>query len=604
MKRSLLLLALLLGATAAFALEKDSEGYYLLGSVDDWRAFAELVNSNTNPAANAKMIADIDLGTDQTHIGQLNEGVEPYYSGTFDGQGHTLTVAYEGRGILAPFTQTRNATIKNLHLDGSIRSYSYCTGVVGFATAADTVTNVWNSASLWCHSSDWSWTGGIVGGCRGGSSKTLRITDCLFTGSVDAEYYSGCFLGGDYNGSAIMTNCLSTGTFNTGDFRQTHVNCYVLQFPKAIPAEMQCTAEQLADGTIAAALQAGREETVWFQDPETNQPMLAVFKYELRQDADGYYLLDSRRAWDAFAELVNENPSVNARMTRDIDLGDDQTMIGSTAESASSPAFAGIFDGNGCTLTIAYTGVGAQSVGAPFAKINGATIKNLHVAGTLSSAGFHPTSIVSDSWGNSTLENVWGEVDIVGTRTGWVEASGLVGCMKAGSLTITDCLFTGTVNGAGSYNGCFIGYIDRGSATVTNCLSTGEFVYSGGSNEFRGQHTNCYVKQFPSAIPAGMQCTDEQLADGTIAEALQAGRTRKIWVQDDAYGRPTLRSFIKIDGDLNRDGIVDVEDVNILVNIILGLISAEDYGTRANVDHQGGVDVSDINAVISIITGK
>ncbi len=266
---------------------------------------------------------------------------------------------------------------------------------------------------------------------------------------------------------------------------------------------------------------------------------------DLPQDAEGYYLLDGKMAWLSFAALVNGGTyDAKAKMTADIDLGNDQTMIGDTGESTSSPCFSGIFDGQGYTLTVAYTGIGSSSVGAPFAKINGATIKNLHVKGSLSSAGYHPTSIVSDSWGTSRLEKVWGEVDITGTRTGWVEASGLVGCMKAGNLTIEDCLFTGTVNGSGSYNGCFIGYIDSGSATITNSLSTGTFSYSGESNGFRGTHTNCYVKQFPTSYPSGVtKPTDEELADGTTTTALNNGRSEVIWVQDAVTNKPMLATF-------------------------------------------------------------
>lgn len=39
----------------------------------------------------------------------------------------------------------------------------------------------------------------------------------------------------------------------------------------------QATTAELANGTIATSLQAGRAEIVWVQDPVTNQPMLALF---------------------------------------------------------------------------------------------------------------------------------------------------------------------------------------------------------------------------------------------------------------------------------------------------------------------------------------
>lgn len=57
-------------------------------------------------------------------------------------------------------------------------------------------------------------------------------------------------------------------------------------------------------------------------------------------------------------------------------------------------------------------------------------------------------------------------------------------------------------------------------------------------------------------------------------------------------------------GDINGDGKVDVTDVNIIINIMLGKDSADNYPGNANVDGQGGIDVSDVNMVVNIILGK
>ena len=58
-------------------------------------------------------------------------------------------------------------------------------------------------------------------------------------------------------------------------------------------------------------------------------------------------------------------------------------------------------------------------------------------------------------------------------------------------------------------------------------------------------------------------------------------------------------------GDVNGDGKVDVTDVNILVNILLGKESADSYDGRAYItEGDTTVDVSDINAVVNIMLGK
>ena len=56
-------------------------------------------------------------------------------------------------------------------------------------------------------------------------------------------------------------------------------------------------------------------------------------------------------------------------------------------------------------------------------------------------------------------------------------------------------------------------------------------------------------------------------------------------------------------GDVDGNGTVDVADVNILVNIMLGKANAADY-PNANVDGQDGIDVGDVNMIVNIMLGK
>ncbi len=58
------------------------------------------------------------------------------------------------------------------------------------------------------------------------------------------------------------------------------------------------------------------------------------------------------------------------------------------------------------------------------------------------------------------------------------------------------------------------------------------------------------------------------------------------------------------DGDVNGDNNVDGNDLNILINIILGKDQADNYEGRANIDKQGAVDGNDLNALINILLGK
>ena len=57
-------------------------------------------------------------------------------------------------------------------------------------------------------------------------------------------------------------------------------------------------------------------------------------------------------------------------------------------------------------------------------------------------------------------------------------------------------------------------------------------------------------------------------------------------------------------GDINSDGIVDVSDVNIAINIMLGKAQASSYTGISDLNGDGSIDVSDVNAVINIMLGK
>ena len=259
---------------------QDAKGYYLIANARNWIEFSKIVE--TDKSANAKMIADVDLGDNQVHIGPQDNDA---YTGIFDGQGHTLTVAYVGKSneIVAPFTRVRGATIKNIHIAGSMKSIFAYMGVVGIVIGSDpsTISNVWNSATMDIRSDAWVQSGAILGGFK--ERGNVVMSDCLFTGtfSSDYGYYSGCFVGFDYDsGSITVNNCLSTGTFimsGTG-FHGNHTNCYVKSFPATYPSGVNvATNEGLSDGTIATALQADREAETWIQDPNLGIPMLKVF---------------------------------------------------------------------------------------------------------------------------------------------------------------------------------------------------------------------------------------------------------------------------------------------------------------------------------------
>ena len=69
------------------------------------------------------------------------------------------------------------------------------------------------------------------------------------------------------------------------------------------------------------------------------------------------------------------------------------------------------------------------------------------------------------------------------------------------------------------------------------------------------------------------------------------------------YSHYSQHSAPALRGDVNADGVVDIQDVNILINIILGTDQASKYNGRADLTGDNATDIADVNAAVNIILG-
>lgn len=87
------------------------------------------------------------------------------------------------------------------------------------------------------------------------------------------------------------------------------------------------------------------------------------------------------------------------------------------------------------------------------------------------------------------------------------------------------------------------------------------------------------------------------------------GKSHTIGSMDEHVTLTTVKfvdSYLPL-GDANLDGTVDVEDLNITINIILGNNTLEinqNYMPRVDMNHNGNVDIEDLNAIINIVLGQ
>ena len=63
------------------------------------------------------------------------------------------------------------------------------------------------------------------------------------------------------------------------------------------------------------------------------------------------------------------------------------------------------------------------------------------------------------------------------------------------------------------------------------------------------------------------------------------------------------RTVEMLRGDVDGNGVVDVDDLNIIINVMLHKANATDY-PAADVNNDGAIDVDDMNIVVNIMVGK
>ena len=333
---------------------------------------------------------------------------------------------------------------------------------------------------------------------------------------------------------------------------------------------------------------------------------------DLTKDDEGYYLLASAADWKAFAALIETEPTANARMTEDIDLGDDQTMIGTEEHP-----YQGTFDGQGHTLNVNYDVNITRA--APFRFITNATIRNLHVTGSLTTTAQTGGGIVSWTEGTCLIERCYSSVVITANKVSATADTygGIIGCNYKGNLTLQDCIFDGSITTT-EKDGCggLVGFTEvGGTATATNCLLTATFdLNNNNTNVTLLRHagygtveniSNCYYLN-GLYVKQGTQVTDEQLANGTIATALQADRDETVWVQDPLTNQPMLKIFANknlILGDANDSGEVEIGDITSVLTLMANPDATGYNNKAADANQSGAIEIGDITTILTIMAG-
>ena len=160
----------------------NEEGAYEIGSTNDMLWFQAQVTGARNTTINGVVTADFEMGSDFCGVGTSSYP----YEGTFDGQGHTITIniesSYNAAGL---FAYAGAATIENVNTKGTITTTA---GYLG--------------------------TGGIVGQT---SKKGLVVENCVSNVDINGAKYLGGILGKGYG--ETIKNCKNYGNISgTGQY--------------------------------------------------------------------------------------------------------------------------------------------------------------------------------------------------------------------------------------------------------------------------------------------------------------------------------------------------------------------------------------------------
>ena len=220
------------------------------------------------------------------------------------------------------------------------------------------------------------------------------------------------------------------------------------------------------------------------------------------QDGDTY-TIKSVGGWRYFCHLIKEGLAPDGFSGKTVKL--DADVISPEMAGKSGQPFKGTFDGQNHTLTFNRTA--AEHLSAPFHYINGATISNLHVEGTITGGTYESLGgLVGRAEGNITINNCRVSTEISTTVSGSALHGGVIGDWNGtnATCTVTGCVYDGLIynpSEAGVTTSChgFIGwdYGNNMTITFTDCLFT-PAAYGTGKYALGN---NCFTFVYPNSEP-------------------------------------------------------------------------------------------------------
>ena len=323
------------------------------------------------------------------------------------------------------------------------------------------------------------------------------------------------------------------------------------------------------------------------------------------------YTINSTANWNTFCNNVNSGTSYSGQT---VTLNADIVVSSSNSDKMAgngSYAFKGIFDGNGHKITFNYTNTSTDWC-APFSHIEGATIKNLKVEGTLTASYDRVGGLVGDCYGSNTIENCVSNITINSSVSGDGTIGGFVSRIQGGTTTFKGCIFTGKLLGSSTNSsGGFVGWLETNEgakAVLNNCIykPAQRTMGTGSSYTFvRGRSTsssyltfkNCYYSEtYGTSQGKVLQYT----ITGASGVSVDLGGTTTSYNLSTITGSDTDNRGIKYNGT-----IYGVSGDNVLLTLTASGLSnpiySADHGTLSGSSNPYTLAMTNNNTIISAI---
>ncbi|MBE7004855.1 MAG: hypothetical protein E7425_11390 [Ruminococcaceae bacterium] len=489
---------------------------YEIAAAADWHTLSAFQTAGGDVSCMYfRQTADIST----TEMNGANAAAAPF-NGSYDGGGHTLTVALTSTddNARAPFRYLKDATIRNLKVRGSVSGGIHSAGFAAYTDGTILIEGCLVDVAV---GTTGAYCGGVIGN---GINSNATLRGVVFTGSLPAGKTAGVFWGwSGENAVCALKDCLdlSDSAYPLGlQSGGSVTNTFYTRAGKAAGnGSLWSNAGRLAyaaagaDGASLSLYESSSyydilavgtaclffEGTLYMCEGQSANIILRFTSTQPGAGISGYSVscgtLDRKSQYYTYTMgagnaavtpvWISKLLSVGSGTENDpyqVASADDWRILRQFVMDGNSTAsmyfrqtadisttmmlgtaeqpFRGVYNGDGHTLNVALDELVDHC--APFRFISDATIYALKVTGSVN-GGNRSAGFVGYASGTNLLENCLIETSVTAVE---MECSGVLGDCGKSATTLCGIKFSGSITGGAAKTTYYMGWCEVGSTPV------------------------------------------------------------------------------------------------------------------------------------------